>query len=155
MWSSQEELPTSSKGSEKGKGKGDGKFGPLGRKPPPAAGNVPPTTRKPQVVPARGTPGAGVGSPPAPETQLVKALQLLQSFLSPKTSPSMRRNWRLRSNKNVSSFVKESFLRRGRPIVRSRRRSILNCLRSMSTIWRSKGRCLKLFGRNWPKCETR
>ena len=83
-----EELPTSYKGSEKGKG--DGKFGPLGRKPPPAAGQVPPTTRKPQVVPPRGPPGAGVGSPPAPETppsppseELVKALQLLQSVLSP------------------------------------------------------------------------
>ena len=81
-------LPSSSKGSEKGKG--DGKFGPLGRKPPPVAGQVPPTTRKPQVVPPRGPPGAGVGSPPAPETppsppseELVKALQLLQSVLSP------------------------------------------------------------------------
>ena len=86
MWSSK----GASKGSEKGKGKGDGKFGPLGRKPPPAAGNVPPTTREPQVVPPRGTPGAGVGSPPAPETppsppseELVKAFQLLQSVLTP------------------------------------------------------------------------
>ena len=85
-----DELPSSSKGSEKGKGKGDGKFAPLGRKPPSAAGQVPPTTRKPQVVPPRGPPGAGVGSPPAPETppsppseELVKALLLLQSVLSP------------------------------------------------------------------------
>ena len=59
-----EELPFSSKGSEKGKGKGDSNFGPLGRKPPPAVGQVPPTTRKSQVVPPRGPRGAGVGSPP-------------------------------------------------------------------------------------------
>ena len=64
--------------------------GPLGREPPPTAGNVPPTTRKPQVVPLRAPPGAGVGSPPTPETpsslpseELVKALQLLQSVLTP------------------------------------------------------------------------
>ena len=51
---------------------------------------VPPTTRRPQVVPPRGPPGAEVGSPPTPETppsppseELVKALQLLQSVLTP------------------------------------------------------------------------
>ena len=81
-------MPVSSKG--KGNGKIDVAVGPLGRKPPPTAGNVPPTTRRPQVVPPRGPPGAGVGSPPAPETppsppseELVKALQLLQSVLTP------------------------------------------------------------------------
>ena len=65
-------------------------MGPLGRKPPPTAGNVPPTTRRPQVVPPRGPPGAGVGSLPTPESppshpseELVKALQLLQSVLTP------------------------------------------------------------------------
>ena len=61
--------------------------GPLGRKPPPTAGQVPPTTRRPQVVPPRGPPGAGVGSPPTlplpPSEELVKALQLLQSVLTP------------------------------------------------------------------------
>ena len=46
-----EDMPVSSKGKEKGNGKGDIAVGPLGRKPPPTAGNVPPTTRKPQVVP--------------------------------------------------------------------------------------------------------
>ena len=83
-----EDLPVSSKG--KGNGKGDIAVGPLGRKPPPTAGNVPPTTRRPQVVPPRGPPGAGVGSPPTPESppsppseDLVKALQLLQSVLTP------------------------------------------------------------------------
>ena len=76
------------------KGKGNGKVdlavGPLGRKPPQTAGNVPPTTRRPQVVPPRGPPGAGVGSLPAPESppsppseELVKALQLLQGVLTP------------------------------------------------------------------------
>ena len=40
-----EDLPVSSKG--KGNGKGDIAVGPLGRKPPPTAGNVPPTTRRP------------------------------------------------------------------------------------------------------------
>ena len=55
-----DDLPVSSKG--KGNGKVDVAVGPLGRKPPPTAGNVPPTTRRPQVVPPRGPPGAGVGS---------------------------------------------------------------------------------------------
>ena len=83
-----DDLPVSSRG--KGNWKVDVAVGPLGRKPPQTAGNVPPTTRRPQVVPPRGPPGAGVGSPPAPETppsppseELVKALQLLQSVLSP------------------------------------------------------------------------
>ena len=83
-----EDLPVSSKG--KGNEKGDIAVGPLGRKPPPTAGNVPSTTRRPQVVPPRGPPGAGVGSPPTPESppsppseELVKALQLLQSALTP------------------------------------------------------------------------
>ena len=84
-----EDLPVSSKG--KGNGKGDVvAVGPLGRKPPRTAGNLLPTTRRPQVVPPRGPPGAGVGSPPTPETpplppsdELVKALQLLQSVLTP------------------------------------------------------------------------
>ena len=62
----QDDLPVSSKG--KGIGKVDVAVGPLGRKPPPTAGNVPPTTRRPQVVPPRGPPGAGVGSPPTPES---------------------------------------------------------------------------------------
>ena len=78
--------------SSKGKGNGKGSIavGPLGRKPPPTAGNVPPTRRRPQVVPPRGPPEAGVGSPPTPESppsppseELVKALQLLQSVLTP------------------------------------------------------------------------
>ena len=83
-----EDLPVSSEG--KGNGKGDIAVGPLGRKPPPTAGHVPPTTRRPQVVPPRVPPGAGVGSPPTPESppsppseELVKALQLLQSVLTP------------------------------------------------------------------------
>ena len=49
-----------------------------------------PTARRPQVVLPRGPPGAGVGSPPTPESspspppeELVKALQLLQSILTP------------------------------------------------------------------------
>ena len=82
------DLPVSSKG--KGNGRGDVAVGPLGRKPPQTAGNVPPTTRRPQVVPPRGPPGAGVGSPPTPESplsppseELVKALRLLQSVLTP------------------------------------------------------------------------
>ena len=83
-----EDLPVYSKG--KGNGKGDIAVGPLGQKPPSTAGNLPPTTRRPQVVPPRGPPGAGVGSPPTPETpplppseELVKALQLLQSVFTP------------------------------------------------------------------------
>ena len=83
-----DDLPVSSKG--KGNGKVDVAVGPLGRKPPQTAGHVPPTTRRPQVVPPRGPPGAGAGSPPTPESppsppseELVKALQLLQSVLTP------------------------------------------------------------------------
>ena len=83
-----DDLPVSAKG--KGNGKVDVAVGPLGRKPPQTAGNVPPTTRRPQVVPPRGPPGVGVGSPPTPESppsppseELVKALQLLQSVLTP------------------------------------------------------------------------
>ena len=38
--------------------------GPLGRDPPPGSSSVPPTTREPRVVPPRGPPGAGVGTPP-------------------------------------------------------------------------------------------
>ena len=78
----------SSKGE--GNGKGDIAVGSLGRKPPPTGGNVRPTTRRPQVVLPRGPPGAGVGSRPTPESppsppseELVKALQLLQSVLTP------------------------------------------------------------------------
>ena len=55
-----DDLPVSSKG--KGKGKRDVAVGPHGRKTPSTAGNVPPTTRKPQVVPPRGPPGEGVGT---------------------------------------------------------------------------------------------
>ena len=80
--------PSLLKGKENGKV--DVAVGPLGRKPPQTAGNVPPTTRRPQVVPPRGPPGAGVGSPPTPDSppsppseELVKALQLLQSVLTP------------------------------------------------------------------------
>ena len=83
-----DDLPVSAKG--KGNGKADVAVGPLGRKPPQTAGNVPPTTRRPQIVPPRGPPGAGVGSPPTPESppsppseELVKALQLLQGVLTP------------------------------------------------------------------------
>ena len=83
-----DDLPVSAEG--KGNGKADVAVGPLGRKPPQTASNVPPTTRRPQVVPPRGPPGAGVGSPPPPESspsppseELVKALQLLQGFLTP------------------------------------------------------------------------
>ena len=88
LWPQQ--LGRSSRGKEKGNGKGDIAVGPLGRKPPPTVGNVLPTIRKPQVVPPRGPLGAGVGVPPTPETppsppseELVKALQLLQSVLTP------------------------------------------------------------------------
>ena len=83
-----DDLPVSAKG--KVNGKVDVAVGPLGRKPPQTAGNVPPTTRRPQVVPPRGPPGAGVGNPPTPKSppsppseELVKAFQLLQSVLTP------------------------------------------------------------------------
>ena len=75
------------KGKGKGKEKGDHVHGPLGRKPLAPAGIVPRTVneKKPQVPP-RGPPGAGVGSPPAPETppseDMIKALKLLQSVMS-------------------------------------------------------------------------
>ena len=75
-----EDLPVSSKG--KGNGKGDIAVGPLGRKPPPTAGNVPPTTRKPQVVPHQGPPPTPESPPSPPSEELVKALQLLQSVLT-------------------------------------------------------------------------
>ena len=52
------------------KWKRDGKFGPLGRKSPLAAGKVPPTTRQPQVVPPEERLVRGFGSPPAPEKPL-------------------------------------------------------------------------------------
>ena len=124
--------PVSSKG--KGNGKGDIAVGPLGRKPPPTAGNVPPTTRKPQVVPPRGPPGAGVRSPPTPETpplppseDLVKALQLLQSGLTPEDfSKYEKKLVPPKQQERVLSSANESFLRllKGRPIVRNKNRSI-------------------------------
>ena len=63
------------------------KKGSLGRDPPVAQGNVPPTTsvRQPKVVPPRGPPGARVGPSPStpkegsvPNEDLFRALQLLQ-----------------------------------------------------------------------------
>ena len=70
-----------------GKGKGRNK-GPLGRDPPAAPSNVPPTVSdtEPRVVLPRGPPGAGVGpSPSAQEgtapNDMIKALKLLQSVM--------------------------------------------------------------------------
>ena len=63
--------------------------GPLGRDPPPGPSNVPPTTREPRVVPPRGPPGAGVGTPPRDTDsavlpgELLGALKLLQTVMSP------------------------------------------------------------------------
>ena len=112
---------------------------------PPTAGNVPPMTRKQQIVPPRGPHGAGDGGPPTPETpplppseELVKALQLLQSVLTPEDfSKYEKKLVPPKQQERVLSSVKESFLR------------------SMRTIWRSKGRCWSLFERNWPRCGTR
>ena len=62
--------------------------GPLGRDPPPGPSSVPPTTREPRVVPPRGPPGAGVGTPPrnadsdVPPGELLGALKLLQTVMS-------------------------------------------------------------------------
>ena len=62
--------------------------GPLGRDPPPGPSNVPPTTREPRVVPPRGPPGAGVGTPPRDTDsavllgELLGALKLLQTVMS-------------------------------------------------------------------------
>ena len=63
--------------------------GPLGRDPPPGPSNVPPTVREPRVVPPRGPPGAGVGTPPKGTDsavlpgELLGALKLLQTVMSP------------------------------------------------------------------------
>ena len=95
------------------KGKEMGKWtfqlDPLGENPPPTAGNVPPTTCRPQVVPPRGPPGAGVGSPPTPESppsppseELVKALQLLQSVLTPEDSSKCEKKKPIVRNRNRS-----------------------------------------------------
>ena len=62
--------------------------GPLGRDPPPGPSNVPPTTREPRVVPPRGPPGAGFGTPPKDADsavlpgELLGALKLLQTVMS-------------------------------------------------------------------------
>ena len=48
-----EDMPVSSRGKEKGLGKGILQLGHWVGKPPPTARNVPPTTRKPQAVPPR------------------------------------------------------------------------------------------------------
>ena len=62
--------------------------GPLGRDPPPGPSNVPPTAREPRVVPPRGPPGAGVGTPPKDTDsaallgELLGALKLLQTVMS-------------------------------------------------------------------------
>ena len=70
-------------GWSRGRGKG-----PLGRDPPPGPSNVPPTVREPRIVPPRGPPGAGVGTPPkdadcaALPGDLLGALKLLQTVMS-------------------------------------------------------------------------
>ena len=70
-------------GRDKGRNKG-----PLGRDPLPGPSNVPPTVREPHVVPPRGPPGAGVGTPPAAidspvaNGDLLGALKLLQTVMS-------------------------------------------------------------------------
>ena len=62
--------------------------GPLGRDPPPGPSNVPPTAREPRVVPPRGPPGAGAGTPPRDTDsavlpgKLLGALKLLQTVMS-------------------------------------------------------------------------
>ena len=62
--------------------------GPLGRDPPSGPSSVPPTTREPRVVPPRGPPGAGVGTPPrnagsdVPPGEMLGALKLLQAVMS-------------------------------------------------------------------------
>ena len=62
--------------------------GPLGRDPPSGPSSVPPTTRAPRVVPPRGPPGAGVGTPPRNAGsdvlpgELLGALKLLQAVMS-------------------------------------------------------------------------
>ena len=126
-----DDLPVSSTG--KGNGKIDVAVGPLGRKPPPTAGNVPPTTRRPQVVPPRG-PVQGLEVLQLPRLLLRLPLKNWSRHSSSsrvschlKTSPSMRRNWCHQNSKNVLSSVKESFLRllKGKPIMRNRSRSIL------------------------------
>ena len=56
--------------------------------PPPGPSNVPPTAREPRVVPPRGPPGAGVGTPPKDADSaallgdLLGALKLLQTVMS-------------------------------------------------------------------------
>ena len=70
-----------------GKSKGRNK-GPLGRDPLPGLSNVPPTVREPHVMPPRGQPGAGVGTPPAATDSpvasggLLGALNLLLTVMS-------------------------------------------------------------------------
>ena len=62
--------------------------GPLGRDSLPGPSNVPPTVREPRVVPPRGPPGAGVGTPPGDADSsvlpgnLLGALKLLQTVMS-------------------------------------------------------------------------
>ena len=70
-----------------GKSRGRSK-GPLGRDPLPGPSNVQPTVRDPRVVPPRGPPGAGVGTPPgdadssALPGELLGALKFLQTVMS-------------------------------------------------------------------------
>ena len=70
-----------------GKSKGRNR-GPLGRDPLPRPSNVPPTVREPRVVPPRGPPGAGVGTPPGDADSsvlpgdLLGPLKLLQTVMS-------------------------------------------------------------------------
>ena len=128
-------------------------------------GSVPPTTRRPQVVPPRGPPGAGVGSPPTPESppsppseELVKALQLLQSVLTPE---------------DFSKYEKKLVPPRQQERVKLRERELLEAVERQANyekqeqkhlemiakhehiIWRNKKRCLNLFGLNWLKCGIR
>ena len=62
--------------------------GPLGRDPPPGPSNVPPTVREPRILPPRGPPGAGVGTPPgdadssALPGEFLGALKLPQTVMS-------------------------------------------------------------------------
>ena len=99
-----EDLPVSSKG--KGNGKGDIAVGPLGRKPPPTQGMCRPrhVNHKSCLLDVRL--GAGVGSPPTPETPPLPPLKIGQGTSAPEDFSKYEKK-----SKIVLSSVNESFLR--------------------------------------------
>ena len=120
-----------------GKSKGRNK-GPLGRDPLPGPSKVPPAVRD-RVVPPRGPPVAGVGTPPGDTDSsvlpgdLLGALKLLQTVMSAEDFSKYE--------KMVTPPSKEE-----RTEEREQWLVILNRLQSLKQMQQNSGPCFKVYG---------